>query len=415
MSNEAKGLRTVKLIMVTEGNNNKFYDMQENSDGSFTVMYGRVGATATKQSYPIREWDKKYREKTNKGYKDQTHLFAEGEAEIAFSDIAIPSVQTLMNELMRYAKKSISHNYNVTADQVTRKQVEEAQRLLNSLVSKVKQAMNLADFNKVLLDLYQVIPRKMSNVNQYLIKSATTDEELNEINTLIGDEQNTLDVMRGQVEVNDRKKEAAENNAEATPISILEAMGIIVDEVNDNGVIDQIKGLMQDESNRFIRAFTVRNTRTQKYFDEWMGQKTDKKLELFWHGSRNENWISILENGLVLRPTNAVISGKMFGYGVYFADKFRKSLNYTSLKGAYWTGGNANRAFLALYDVHVGKQFHIKHHESWCYELNEDNLKKKEPTCDSLFAEGGADLKNNEFIVYNQAQCTIRYLVEVGS
>ena len=31
---------------------------------------------------------------------------------------------------------------------------------------------------------------------------------------------------------------------------------------------------------------------------------------------------------------------------------------------------------------------------------------------DSLFAEGGIDLKNNEYIVYNEAQCTPRYLVE---
>ncbi len=413
MSNENKGLRTTKLIMVTADNNNKYYDMQENADGTFTVTYGRVGATATKVSYPVREWDKKYREKVNKGYKDQTHLFAEATDEVEFADIAVASIQKLMNDLLRYAKKSISQNYNVTADQVTRKQVEEAQRVLNSLVNKVKKAMDIKDFNTVLLELYQVIPRRMSNVNDYLVKAIDVDE----INKLIGEEQATLDVMRGQVEVNERKKEAAEGSATAKPeaISILQAMGIEVEEVEDDTVIAQIKGLMQDESGKFRRAFAVRNYKTQKPFDTWLAGKADKKLELFWHGSRNENWVSILENGLVLRPTNAVITGKMFGYGVYFADKFRKSLNYTSLSGSYWTGGSAPQAFLALYDVHVGKQFHIKHHESWCYELNEENLKKKGADYDSLFAEGGADLRNNEFIVYNQAQCTIRYLVEVGN
>ena len=34
---------------------------------------------------------------------------------------------------------------------------------------------------------------------------------------------------------------------------------------------------------------------------------------------------------------------------------------------------------------------------------------------DSLFAEGGIDLRNNEYIVYNQAQCTVKYLVEIGT
>jgi poly [ADP-ribose] polymerase len=413
MSNEIQPLRTVKLIMVTADNNNKYYDMQENADGTFTVTYGRVGATATKLSYPIREWDKKRREKVNKGYVDQTHLFAEGSTEIEFADISVPSIQKLMNDLLRYAKKSVSDNYTVSADQVTRKQVEEAQRILNSLVSKIKQGMDTKSFNSVLLSLYQVIPRKMSNVNNYLIKQADNDADIDNINKLVSEEQATLDVMRGQVEMNERKKESQEGE-KPEPISILQAMGIDVEEVNDDAIITQIKGLMQDESDKFVRAFAVRNAKTQKPFDEWLAGKPNKKLELFWHGSRNENWISILENGLVLRPTNAVITGKMFGYGVYFADKFRKSLNYTSLRGSYWTGGSANQAFLALYDVHVGNQFHIKHHESWCYELNEENLKKKGKEYDSLFAEGGADLKNNEFIVYNQAQCTIRYLVEVG-
>ena len=190
-------------------------------------------------------------------------------------------------------------------------------------------------------------------------------------------------------------------------------MGLRIESVEDSSVIDRIQDLMQDEADKFARAFQVTNIRSQKAFDDFVGQKNNQKLELFWHGSRNENWMSILENGLVLRPANAIITGKMFGYGLYFADKFRKSLNYSSLRGSYWTSGSADRGFLALYDVHVGHQFHIKSHKNWCYELNEPNLKKRGKDYDSLFAEGGADLRNNEYIVYNQAQCTVKYLVEV--
>ncbi len=35
-------LRVAKLIMVTANNNNKFYEMREQSDGTFKVTYGRV-------------------------------------------------------------------------------------------------------------------------------------------------------------------------------------------------------------------------------------------------------------------------------------------------------------------------------------------------------------------------------------
>ena len=36
--------------------------------------------------------------------------------------------------------------------------------------------------------------------------------------------------------------------------------------------------------------------------------------------------------------------------------------------------------------------YRIKNHQSWCYDLNEHNLKKRGNKYDSLFAEGGADL-----------------------
>ena len=136
------------------------------------------------------------------------------------------------------------------------------------------------------------------------------------------------------------------------------------------------------------------------------------KKELLWHGSRNENWFSILSSGLVLRPANAIITGKMFGYGIYFADKCRKSLNYSSLSGAYWTQGGQSEGFLALYEVHVGKQLKIRKHQSWCYELTEKELKAR-GKYDSLFAKGGVDLLNNEYIIYRADQCSVKYLIEV--
>jgi poly [ADP-ribose] polymerase len=411
---EKQELRTAKLIMVTEGNNNKYYEMQENPNGTFTVKYGRVGGNPTTQVYSSREWNKKYNEKVNKGYKDQTHLFVETpETQAEWAEIMDKAVESLMNDLMRFAKKSITNNYNVSAEQVTRKQVAEAQRILDDLVSKVKKDVDIKNFNKNLLELYQIIPRKMAHVSDHLIREIKNDEDLHELEQKLSLEQATLDVMRGQVEMNEKQKEAVElKKEEKEKVDLLKTMGLEVESVTDENIIKQIKDLMQDQASYFQRAYKVTHIKSKKSFDDYVSQKQNKKLELFWHGSRNENWISILETGLVLRPANAVITGKMFGYGLYFADKFQKSLNYTSLQGSYWTRGTSNVGFLALFDVHVGEQLHIKHHQSWCYELTKENLEKR-GNYDSLFAEGGADLKNNEYIIYEQAQCTIKYLVEV--
>lgn len=401
-------LRVAKLIMVTINNNNKFYEMQENEDDTFTVTYGRVGSRGTTATYPIRLWDSKWKEKIRKGYKDQTYLYANQSTDQALPVIDDDTVKALLKDLMSYAKQSIFTNYAVTADQVTRQQVEEAQTLLDALVDMIKPRMNVKAFNISLLALYQVIPRKMGNVNDHLIKKEKGKIDLDKAEKLLAEEQAVLDVMRGQVEVNKKKEEK-----DTKPLSLLEAMGLQIEVEKDKKAIQVIKQMMGKDAILFRQAFKVINIRTQQKFDDFLSKAKDKTVNLFWHGSRNENWLSIMKTGLVLRPANAVITGKMFGYGLYFADQFRKSLNYTSLSGSYWAGGTQMKAFLSLFDVHTGNPLKVKFHKSWCYELTETKLKARRPECDSLYAKGGADLINNEYIVYNQAQCTIRYLVEV--
>ncbi|MFR1480267.1 MAG: hypothetical protein ACLSB9_33645 [Hydrogeniiclostridium mannosilyticum] len=98
---------------------------------------------------------------------------------------------------------------------------------------------------------------------------------------------------------------------------------------------------------------------TRKNFKAFCKGKGRITKKLFWHGSRTENWWSILRTGLVLRPTNSVINGKMFGYGLYFAPRARKSVGYTSLRGSYWAGGHSNYGFMALYEVVYGKPYDV--------------------------------------------------------
>ena len=59
----------------TNNHHDKFYHMIENKDGvSFTASWGRIGMNGLTQIYDMNEWDKKYREKINKGYKDTTNV-----------------------------------------------------------------------------------------------------------------------------------------------------------------------------------------------------------------------------------------------------------------------------------------------------------------------------------------------------
>jgi poly [ADP-ribose] polymerase 2/3/4 len=274
----------------------------------------------------------------------------------------------------------------------------------------IDKGMDIQLFNQQLLDLFKVIPRKMANVKENLLIAAPTNKsEIESIKAQIVNEQVTLDVMRSQVEINEKQAENAQNQS----MDLLQMLGLQIETVEDSKVEKLIKLMMGGQSSRFVEAYQVKSNHTQNQFDKWMDKAENKKTQLLWHGSRNENWLSILKSGLVLRPANAIITGKMFGYGVYFANEFSKSLNYSSLCGAYWTGGSSKEAYLAIFEVHTGNQLEISQHENWHTQLTEPKLKKVNKKYDSVFAKRGMSLLNNEFIVYNEAQCTIKYIVKI--
>lgn len=115
----------------------------------------------------------------------------------------------------------------------------------------------------------------------------------------------------------------------------------------------------------------------------------------------------------MFKPTNAVITGKMFGYGIYYAPKARKSLGYTSLSGSYWARGNSNSGFMALMDVAYGKPYDVYSFDSKYYNFNYDSLQRTCPGANCLHAHEGSMLRNDEIIVYKEEQCTIHYLIEL--
>jgi poly [ADP-ribose] polymerase len=435
MITKENGLRYAKLIHVSvdngkTDNSNKIYIMEELSDGRIKCEYGRVGKSLTTEYKPSNKWDSVLKQKLSKtkGYTDVTELTVTTElvhtstkTDNKIEAIKDTVVRALVEQLMSYANQSIKRNYKVTQEAVSEKQVEAAQEVLNSISSLIKIGVNIKDVNDLLLKLYTVIPRKMDNVKNHLMNQINDKDSLEKAQQLLNNEQSTLDTMAGQVQLIKQQKEAAEEAAKESEgkkknkknFSILDSMGLAIEVENDKDTLDLIKKLMGPNVNQMKKVYKVVNVKTQAKFDTHMKNVEVKKKRLYWHGSRNENWFNILQTGLLIRPSGAVHTGSMFGDGIYFADKAQKSIGYTSLRGSYWAHGGDNKAFLALFDVHLGKQKEILHHTSSCYSLSKKVLDKE--GYDSVFAKGGADLRNNEYIVYNPAQCTVSHLIEIGN
>lgn len=400
------------LVMVTaSANNNKYYKQIPHGD-TWTAEYGRVGSSAQKREYPMSQWSSKYNEKIRKGYVDQSDLVedliqVEKPLKSEYKEIENKAIAEIVERLQSMAKKAISENYTISSNKVTQAMVDEAQNVLTSLIG----IPDLQEFNDTLLKLFTVIPRKMSDVKMHLASSAQ------DFAGIIQKEQDLLDVMKGQV-VQKQIIDEAVDDKQQNENTILEHLGLEFEECDANDIA-LIKMQLGSCVDKFRRAWRVKNLKTQKKYDDFVMDNNIKNTKLLFHGSRNENWWSIINTGLVLKPTNAVITGKLYGYGIYFAPKAQKSLGYTSLSGSYWARGNSDSGFMALMSVAYGIPYDVYDFNSKYYDMNYENLQKFKDGANCLHAHAGANLggysslKNDEIVVYKEEQCTIKYLVEL--
>lgn len=388
----------IKLICVTPNNNNKYYYMEDLHNGSFKVSYGRVGASETILTYPISLWDKKYSEKLKKGYVDVTEKITSVK-KTGELDISDPDVKDLIQFLMSEAKQSIKRDYQISAESVTEEQIEEAQAIIDKISNYIQIENTLSStldvnvINNQLRILYSVIPRRMIDTRNYFLKAFNTQF----LYELLQSEQSRLDTLKSQVNINQVASD-----------------GITLDELGFSCELasEEDKDIIRKNTDFKLtnhRVFKISNKATEAVFNP-----NHLKTKLLYHGSRNENFLSILQTGLKIRPKGVQTTGSMFGDGIYAANKARKSIGYTSLRGSYWASGHSNRAYLAIFEFATGKEYEVLKNQSYSYwmgRLNEQEVKSK--GYDSVFAQGGADLRNDEYIVYNSNQCTIRYLIEL--
>lgn len=189
------------LIMVSINNNNKFYKMIPSEDGkSFTAIYGRIGTSGQKKKYKIEDFHKVYQSRLNHGYVDQTAIIsvpADDHIGI-YKEIDNPSVKYIVDKLMGLARQTVKTNYRISSGQVTEGMIEAAEKIIARMALEKDHLI----FNRLLLELFKTIPRKMTNVISF---TARTDEDIPKI---LQRESDLLDVMKGQFMIS--KKQAGQ-------------------------------------------------------------------------------------------------------------------------------------------------------------------------------------------------------------
>lgn len=364
------------LIKIDSHNNTNRYFQMELIGNRIVTKTGRVGARAIERPYLLKDWDKLYQKKIGEGYVDRTE-YTQASLLSPYKEIEEESVRNLWRRLCEFAKRELNKSY-VSYDAVTPQMISEARRLIESLSLNIP----LISFNQELLRLFSIVPRKSHDLNTEIASSS------DDYGRIIARELDLLDLLEAQVKT---KVTSCANK------TVLESMGISISPCSETE-IEEIKSHLSKKTQEcFVSAYKVDNGK------EILRQG---KRHFLYHGSRNANWYGLITEGNKLHP-NAIITGKMFGEGIYFAPQSQKSQNYTSASGFYTQEREAS-GFLGLYEVYLQNPLYAN---KW------SNRMKAFPRGlqghDSVWAKAGESLLHDEVVLYSEKQAKLKYLIEI--
>lgn len=130
-------------------------------------------------------------------------------------------------------------------------------------------------------------------------------------------------------------------------------------------------------------------------------EKGKSKVLQLYHGTRAANLAHILKDGIKI--SRAAASG-MFGAGLYFASEIVKA-------NAYIGSADSGAYYMLVSHVKVGERCQMAHSDS--------SLRQPPRGYDSVWGVKGKTqswsnaLQNHEFVVYDEDQATVRYIVEM--
>lgn len=385
-----------------ESNNYKFYHLKPSLRG-IDVTYGRIGSERG-EAFGVKDisvpydtylyWIRYY-EKLSKGYVDRTDAYLTEDTEddhvveVEGNDVEYTASAELYKLLYGFAKgyvKSMCRSTKIKASQLA----EAKDKFLKVSVIANNSESDLEQFNNGLLELMSVSPRKCRNVDILL---ASKESEIPDILTR---EENLIMAMEALVSSKRKGNEPMKDAFLKSGIEVYEATA-----EQRNKVVSH---LSKSLTGRVNKVYRVINQKHRRRFNAYLKKNEINKVCELWHGSRNENWLSIIEKGLMLNP-DAVTTGKAFGQGIYFAEKSNKSWNYTSYYGSCYASGKSDTGIMGVYVTAYGNPLDV----SIIKKYSEDYLRVRGYDC--VHAHAGVDLLNDEIIFYNEAAVLLNYIV----
>ena len=272
-------------------------------------------------------------------------------------------------------------------------QIDKGQDILDQLTTafKKKSARGKEDkLTELSGDFYTVIPhrfgRSKAKALAAVIKTATQ----------INEKQDTLQLMRDMLNVNgdsnvlvssevDKKYGAL--NCTFEPVSVAEM----------KEMKKYIEGSTVKASVSVKNIWKIRRKGEVEVFTKDIGNK--RKL---FHGSAPRNWVGILSRGLLLPKIVTTLGvsrtdGGWLGNGIYFGDAACTSKFYAA-------SGKRGTKFMTVANVALGK---MQKYRSITY-----GIEQPDKGYNSCWGVRGSSFSDDEFVIYDEKQQHLQYLVE---
>lgn len=446
-----------KLLMCTNanGNNNKFYsiEMQKNPNNNFQIFshYGRINGSnisggvyeirpfGNSESSALKEFNRIIRSKKRgkKRVKDnQTYMESYSEVGVISSSVGSSNVQKSVGTIKNKINNDVFKSYNKTEKELlikleqenvhdilsqtsiqytggalqtplgplTFEHIEKAKARLDKINDAVSNNKSVDELKSLNNDYLSLIPRNMG----HKISNSSLILDVNKVMQ----EYDLINQMKTAINLSIQKNTDKQDQSLGFELNLADAA--VTKEI--------IRNFESSRKHANLSRYKIKNV--YEIYNEKERSKYEKKADFFlnnkrksgghskfdykeidmFHGSRNSNILSILMNGFYVPPRTAKhVTGRMFGDGVYGADSSTKALNYSA---GYWGGrtNKFNNVFCFVTRFAMGK----------VYETQHSKTSGAPAGYDSIYAKGGADLKNNEYIVSNSDQATMTYLIELA-
>lgn len=384
-----------KFILVDCGNNNNRYCniVVDKSRNRFSYEIGRVGSRGLKRYHSLAQLDSFEEDLLKKGYRDISETVIAPQSESGIEEIPDVEIRNLVERLISYSKKALKEA-EIDFNSVSEEAVDKVQNLIYEL----EGVGDVDSFNKIILEIVEVIPRKLQNVTEVLVS------DRRDFRRKILEEQSLLDTIRTARGSANVKKEGG---------TILDRFGLEIYK-SDDETTKQVVSHLHPEIKGLVKAvYTVHNKSTYENMCSYMEKRKMDKADVhfLYHGSLNRNQWGLITQGPHCNPPKGVtITGKMFGFGIYFANNAKKSVNYTSLSGSYWAHGEEETAFLQVYKVAFANPLDLYRWDPSYSKFKKGNIGDH----DAVFAHKTPGfLVNDEIICYDDSAFTIAYLIEL--